>query len=223
MRSGFSTRRRGRALATAVAASSALFAGACSLPGGPSLADDTAMVAGTDGLPGSTSSTSATTGPGSSSAAAEPERDPYAGTSVGDGRDGGAPTGESTVADAGATGDAGAIRGDATDATGDDGATTSAEPSDAAPSGEARESGEASEPSSASESTTPTRSGDGRARIGDPCPGRVGAQRPAPSGQILQCSDEESPRWTVAPMPGGDSAMGFDGAEATPEPAPAAP
>lgn len=44
---------------------------------------------------------------------------------------------------------------------------------------------------------TATRSADGRARIGDPCPGLEGTLRPAVNGENLICAGEPEPRWTV--------------------------
>ena len=42
-----------------------------------------------------------------------------------------------------------------------------------------------------------TRRGDGRARIGDPCPGLEGTLRPAVNGENLVCAGGPVPRWTV--------------------------
>lgn len=42
-----------------------------------------------------------------------------------------------------------------------------------------------------------TRSADGRARIGDPCPGLESTLRPAVNGENLICAGEPEPRWTV--------------------------
>lgn len=42
-----------------------------------------------------------------------------------------------------------------------------------------------------------TRRRDGRARIGDPCPGLEGTLRPAVNGENLVCAGGPVPRWTV--------------------------
>ena len=39
--------------------------------------------------------------------------------------------------------------------------------------------------------------GDGRARIGDPCPGLEGTLRPEVNGENLVCAGGPVPRWTV--------------------------
>ena len=110
--------------------------------------------------------------------------------------------------------------------------STSAEPTDSpasptAPADQGAATGDDARPAT----PTATRSADGRARIGDPCPGLEGTLRPAVNGENLICTGEPIPRWTVildepsptdtAPAPGdgttepGDPSQGDD---TTPDP-----
>lgn len=84
--------------------------------------------------------------------------------------------------------------GTAVDSRDDDPASSSTQPTSAETAdGEGAVSGAAP----ASQSTTAGRRGDGRARIGDPCPGLTGALRPAVNGENLVCAGDPVPRWTV--------------------------
>lgn len=76
--------------------------------------------------------------------------------------------------------------------------STSAEPtaspaSPTAPADQGAATGDDARPAT----PTATRSADGRARIGDPCPGLEGTLRPAVNGENLICAGEPEPRWTV--------------------------
>ncbi|MFO6505134.1 hypothetical protein ACLB3A_06500 [Corynebacterium freneyi] len=72
--------------------------------------------------------------------------------------------------------------------------STSAEPTaSAAPADQSAATGDDTRPAT----PTATRSADGRARIGDPCPGLEGTLRPAVNGENLICAGEPEPRWTV--------------------------
>lgn len=78
-------------------------------------------------------------------------------------------------------------------------ATARTEESPAPPTPEAPVSGGASVGSDGQPSfaATASRRGDGRARIGDPCPGLEGTLRPAVNGENLVCAGGPVPRWTV--------------------------
>ncbi len=72
-------------------------------------------------------------------------------------------------------------------------AASSAPASPTAPADQGAAAGDDARPAT----TTATRSADGRARIGDPCPGLEGTLRPAVNGENLICAGEPEPRWTV--------------------------
>ena len=70
------------------------------------------------------------------------------------------------------------------------------------------------------ESTTANRRGDGRARIGDPCPGLEGTLRPAVNGENLVCAGGPVPRWTVILDEPSPTTPSDELGEATGEPRP---